>query len=68
MRTVVENRTKLYEPLKFDDRGFVYGNEYLPEPRSCFYDFGAGYPAAFAGYSAEPVSGFADTLEMGFYD
>lgn len=46
----------------FDDRGFVYGKEYLPELRSCFYDFGAEFPTSFSGYSEESGSDFAQFL------
>ncbi len=66
MRTVVENRTELSKAYKFDDTGFVYGKEYLPEQRSCFYDFGAEFPASFCGYSKVRGSEFAKSLEEKF--
>lgn len=66
MRSMSENRLKWNEPYKFNDTGFVYGTEYLPELRSCFYDFGAELPVNFSGYSEEGGSDFARELMSEF--
>ena len=61
------NRAGLDDVYKFDDTGFIYGDEHLPEQRSCFYDFGAKRSAGFSGYSAEPESAFIKSLREKFF-